>query len=120
MSYDVAVWAGPRPTSNDTALAEFLSRSAWLEEEELPPRVPASPPIAAFVAELLRTYPDLDDVADHDDSPWAVGRLANEAQGDFIYFAMTYPGARAALGFVAEAAHRHGLVCFDPQAQQLL
>ena len=84
MSYDLAVWEGPRP---DGAAAE-------------------------------ERYPE-DDV-DPDASVWAVWPLMGNAVGDGILLPMTYPGARAARDAVAGIAATHGLVCFDPQTEELL
>jgi len=46
--------------------------------------------------------------------------MIGNVMGPFFYFAMTYPGARKALTFVAETAAAHGLVCFDPQSMTLI
>lgn len=117
VSYDVAVWAGPRPTSDEAAAEEFELRSAVLDGDG--DLGPASPALAAFVDELLSILPPLDE-AEHPDSPWATGPEPGDISGDFAYLTMTYPGARAALDTVAAVAGRHGLVCFDPQEETLL
>ena len=69
----------------------------------------------------LATFPDLDELDEHvDGSVWEEGHMIGNVMGPFFYFAMTYPGARKALTFVAETAAAHGLVCFDPQSMTLI
>ena len=117
VSYDVAVWAGPRPASDESAEAEFERRAEVLDGDG--DMRPASPAMAAFVDELLAILPALDE-SDHPDSPWATGPEPGDISSDFAYLNMTYPGARAALDTVVDVARRHGLVCFDPQEGTLL
>ena len=81
---------------------------------------PPHPAILAYIHDLERRYPDLDAVGDLDESPWAEGHMIGNVMGPFFYFAMTYPGARKALSFVAETAAEHDLVCFDPQSMTLI
>ena len=118
MSYDVAVWIGNLPADNAAALETFKRR--WKRYENTPE--PTHPQIAAFLDDLLERYPDLDGVPESEleSSPWAEGHMIGNARGRFFYFAMTYPGARKALQFVAETAAAHNLVCFDPQSSELL
>jgi 2-methylisocitrate lyase-like PEP mutase family enzyme len=47
-------------------------------------------------------------------------RAIAEAGGDLIYLPMTYPGAEYARDVLAEIAQSLGLVCYDPQIEQLL
>ena len=68
---------------------------------------------------MFDRYPPLDDEAD-ESCPWATGPDPGDLHGDFAYLNLTYPGARVALDGVVEIAHRHGLVCFDPQAEALV
>lgn len=117
MSYDVAIWAGPRPADDDQAAEEFERRAEALESEEAPE--PASPALVGFLDELLAVLPPLDD-SDDPRSPWATGPEPGDVSGDFAYLTMTYPGAETSLDTVAEVARRRGLVCFDPQDGALL
>ena len=116
MSYDVAVWSGPLPSSNDDAAEEFEQRVAVLEDDD---PAPASLELQAFLDELLSVLPPLDDSEDPD-SPWATGPEPGDISGEFAYLTMTYPGAEAARDTVADVARRRGLVCFDPQEGTLL
>ncbi|MEJ8653934.1 hypothetical protein WKI65_39320 [Streptomyces sp. MS1.AVA.3] len=54
-----------------------------------------------------------------DISPWSTGPLIDEASGPLIYFPMRYSMAEEASAYAADVAASMGLVCYDPQAQQL-
>lgn len=82
-------------------------------------RTPPSPPIRAFVDAAVARFPELD-MDSGPECPWASAPLIDEAVGDIIYFPMTYSGAEFARDPVAEIAASLGLVCYDPQAEQLL
>lgn len=117
MSYDLAVWEGKRPFLGRGASRTFERLMDEQERGEAPR--PASPAIADFVAELLAHWPDLDD-DNEDECPWAAGPLIQEASGSHIYFAMTWDGAEYAVPTIAQIARRRGLVCYDPQADEVL
>lgn len=120
MSYDLAVWEGPRPGNSIDASAQYEARmeamEAILENEDGPSPTPA---IRAFVEAALARYPELDE-ASGPECPWASAPLLSEAVGDLIYFPMTFSGAEYARDVLAEIAQSHGLVCYDPQIEQLL
>jgi hypothetical protein len=121
MSYDLAVWVGPRPASNAEASAEYERRmdamESAFEDTSEPPVV--SPEIRGFVDAALARYPELDDDSGPE-CPWASSPLLGEAVGDLIYFPMTFSGAEYARDVLAEIAGSLGLVCYDPQIEQLL
>ena len=121
MSYDLAVWEGPRPGSDEEGAAEYERRMDEMErlldagEETTDPTLG----IRAFVTAALERYPELDEDSGAE-CPWASAPLIGEAMGDYIYFPMTFSGAGYARDVVAGIAHAHGLVCFDPQIERLL
>jgi hypothetical protein len=121
MSYDLAVWVGPRPASNAEASAEYERRmdamESAFEDTSEPPVV--SPEIRGFVDAALARYPELDDDPGPE-CPWASSPLLGEAVGDLIYFPMTFSGAEYARDVLAEIAGSLDLVCYDPQIEQLL
>jgi hypothetical protein len=121
MSYDLAVWEGPVPTSPTDASAQYGKRmdamEAALEQPGEPPR--ATPAIRAFVEAALSRWPALDEDSGPE-CPWASAPLIDEAIGDLIYFPMTFSGAEYARDVLAEIAQTHGLVCYDPQVERLL
>ena len=88
-----------------------------LEDKSGP--IPASQAIQGFVDAALSRYPEIDETSSAE-CPWASSPLIAEASGDFIYFPMTFSGAEFARDVIAEIANSLGLVCFDPQIEQLL
>jgi hypothetical protein len=118
VSYDIAVWEGERPASDEAALETY--RAMWDRYGDSG----ASPSerLLHYMEDLTATYPNLDDLADDavDDSPWADGPVDENAQGSFLYFALVSDRASEVVPFVAETARRHHLVCFDPQREALL
>jgi hypothetical protein len=110
MSYDLAVWAGPRPAGGAEAAGEYVRR---LEEAEEAPARP-TPPIAAFLEDLLARSP-----MDSPGCPWA-GPPLDEATGDMAVLTMTSAGAQRGRDLCTRVAASHGLLCFDPQTGRLL
>lgn len=117
MTFDLAVWEGPRPDSDAAAASIYAQLMGRLESEEETP--PPSPAIRTFVDTLLARWPDITE-DDGDDSPWADGPMIGNASGDAIYFSMIWSMAAEAAAFVAQVAAEQGLVCFDPQSERLL
>jgi hypothetical protein len=120
MSYDLAVWVGPRPANAEAADAEFARRMDAMEEQigsdaELAP----APELMAFVEAALARYPELDENSGPE-CPWASGPLSGEIVGDLIYFPMTFSGAEYARDVLAELVASRALVCYDPQIEALL
>jgi hypothetical protein len=114
MSYDLAVWEGERPQSDREAgeTHSALYDTYIAGDSELPP----TPLITKFVETLLRRWPELDE---DDNTPWSTAPLIDEASGPYIYFPMSWSRADEASAFAADVAAQLGLVCFDPQMDQL-
>jgi hypothetical protein len=115
MTYDLAVWEGEAPPSDQAALAIFERLMAALEAGHADP---PSERIKAYVAALLDRWPDITDDRG-EDSPWADGPLIGDAFGAAIYFPMVWSRCEEASAFAATVAVAHGLVCFDPQSSTL-
>ena len=115
MSYDLAVWEGERPGSDDEAAETFAELMDALEAGDVEP---PSERIVAYVDALLERWPDLT-LDGGEDSPWATGPLLSEASGSTIYFPMSWSRAAEASAFAARVAAEHGLVCYDPQTESL-
>jgi hypothetical protein len=116
MSYDLAVWEGARPATNEAALTtynELMDRAEAMTEPQAP-----TPAIAGYVDALLSRWPDITDDAG-EDSPWSDGPLINNANGGLFYFGMVFSMADEASEFAAQLARERGLVCFDPQEGRL-
>jgi len=116
MSYDLAVWEGTRPKTNADAGKTFEALHAQYQEAEKSPE--PTPAIRRYVEALLAKYPDLND-DNEDECPWADSPLIGNASGPIFYFAMVYSQAERASEFAAKLAKKHGLVCFDPQLNEL-
>lgn len=121
MSYDLAVWDGPKPADDELALAEYERRMDAMEQalDDGDTDLEPTPAIQAFVDAALSLFPELDEESGPE-CPWASSPLEAEAVGDFIYFPLTFSGAEYARDPLAEVADSLGLVCFDPQIEQLL
>ncbi len=115
MSYDLAVWEGPRPATDAGAAETFEALSAQYLERDAPSE--PTPAIRRYVDALLARYPDDDD--NIEDAPWADAPIINNAVGPLIYFSMRFSMAETASEFAAKVAREHGLVCFDPQSGEL-
>jgi hypothetical protein len=116
MTYDLAVWEGEQPDSDEAAAAMFRDLHKRYVDTDV-----SQPPTARlrhFVDVLLARWPDVGDEAG-ESSPWATGPLVNEAVGPLMYFAMVYGRAREVSDYVPSLAWAHGLVCFDPQLAQV-
>jgi hypothetical protein len=106
MSFDLAVWEGPRPASSDEALERFEELyERYIEEKMETP----SPTIVRFVKALTATFPDLTDLPDDrvDESPWSDGPLLGNASGPFFYFGMSF--SRVEEVFPSLLARRRGV-----------
>ena len=117
MSYDLAVWEGDRPATDDDALRTFEQLYDELMESDQP--IPPTARIQRYVDDLVTRWPDITTEAG-DDSPWADGPLIGNASGPMIYFAMVTSSGPEVVDEVAHyPAAVGGLVCFDPQTGTL-
>jgi hypothetical protein len=114
VTYDLAFWVGPRPVSNRAAAAtyeEIFDRLDEAEDVQEPPER-----ITSLIGELERRWPPFDE-----GSPWAVAPLGHEdATGDTLYVCLVLGRPEEDLRFMAQTAHRLGIVCFDPQSETVL
>ncbi|WIX78677.1 hypothetical protein QRX50_46315 [Amycolatopsis carbonis] len=116
MSYDLAVWEGDRPPSDQAAGDAFgLLYERHIESDV---QEPPSDRIRAFVSALLDRYPDISE-QDGEDSPWSTSPLLTEAVGPLIYFPMVWSRCEEVSAWAAQLAADHGLVCYDPQLERL-
>jgi hypothetical protein len=116
VSYDLAVWEGPQPDTDDAAAAAFEDlRDRYLRAEA---RHEPTQKINRYVASLLIRWPDISDDAGAC-SPWASAPLIDEAIGPIVHVPMVFGQAAEAAGFAATLAWAQGVVCFDTQHGQL-
>jgi hypothetical protein len=113
MSYDLAFWEGPRLRNDAEALEVF--EELWDALEESEDDVPPTPSIQALVETLESRWPGNDP-----DAPWATFPLAADAQGATLYVNLVFGRPDQDLEFMASAARRLGIVCFDPQLEAML
>jgi hypothetical protein len=115
MSYDLAVWEGARPKSNDEALSTFEKLyDQHFEVEKSPP----SAAIAQYVKAITARYPCMTELPEErvDESPWSDGPIIENASGPIFYFGLSFSRVKEVAPFCAETAHAQGLTCFDPQS----
>ena len=121
MSYDVAVWDGERPTDNQEAIETFerlMDADEARGDDE--PAEPLTERIDAFLTDLLARWPDIDEPGG-EESPWAMSGVREDASGPVCYLTMSNtPLLDEAVAYIAQLARRHGLVCFDPQFEEVL
>jgi hypothetical protein len=120
MSYDFAVWVGPRPESDENALEVFSALyGRWLSSVY---RVRTTDPaIESFVNDLLERWPDINITSGVDDnSPWSDGPLMESSNGPIFYFRVRSSRAEEVAEFVSRLASERGLVLFDPQSGCLI
>ena len=115
MTFDLAVWEGERPATDEAAAEIYEQLMDRLEQGELEPPTER---IRTYIAALLARWPDIDQEGG-EDSPWADSPLIENAFGSAIYFAMVWSRADEAGEFAARTAQQHGLVCYDPQSERL-
>ncbi len=115
MSYDLGVWYRTHPISHQEAQAQYFR---LCEGEDITGYTEAAGKISAFVEELVSRYPPLGEYPDEetDDCPWSA---EFDVMGGHVIIAIAWSRCREISPWVSEAASRHGLVCYDPQAQKL-
>lgn len=112
MSYDLAVWVGQRPDSDEAAADEYERRADASEADESAPGAA----VTAFVAGLLERWPE-----GRDDDVWAMEPVLEDQGGDFLCLTMTVSDhLDDIVERAAELAETHGLVLYDPQRECLV
>ncbi len=113
MSYDVSVWFSSRPIRPEEAgpfhVALCDGRRDGLE---------SSPRVRRFVDELTARYPQIDDVPDDkvDECPWTIA--FDQSEGHVI-MCIARSRSEEMKPIVQGLAAKHGLVCYDPQADEV-
>ena len=115
MSYDVVVWVGAAPRTDQDARHGFERRLPFLDAYS--PQV--HPALEQFLDDVLERYPD---DAEAEDGIWSMTPMRDTValHGEAIYLTLTYPGARRAIAFLVHRANAHGLVLFDCNRNRLL
>lgn len=120
MSYDLAIWDGPRP-ADDRAAADTYDAlfERWMEGDE---NSPPTPPIRIMAEEIDARWPPLERPGQgFSEAPWSVGGpVLDSVSGPMIYLCMSFRRAEEVCAFAAQRARALGLVCFDPQEECLI
>ena len=114
MSYDLAVWEGERPESSQEAVETHLTLYAQYVEDDR--HTPPILLIVKFVEVLLQRCPE---VSEDENSPWSTAPLISEARGPYLYFYMGWRQAHEVSAFPVGTGASVGMVCCDPQKDQL-
>jgi hypothetical protein len=114
MSYDLVLWTGERPESDEAAADLYRD---LMEEGDLA-EGPPSVPIRVFVEALLQRWPDIT-TDGGSDSPWASGPLIDDAAGEVVTLHIVWDRSEEVSDHAARLAEVHGLNCFDPQLDAL-
>jgi hypothetical protein len=111
VSFDIYVFDGDLP-DDEQAIGDLLEDSArW--GSSLTPR------LAAFVEELQRRYPGIDE--DSDDSPWASWPLSQAmVDGRCCGLNIVWSQAERMSAELRSLCGQHGLTLYDPQCSVVL
>lgn len=108
MSFDLGVWCAESPITAEEATRKYISQRDGASEAAQP-----CPEVTAFYEALTRHLPDL--TADnYESSPWSTPLTVGD---EFVMMSVVFPRAGEVCRAVLDLAERHGLVCFDPQAE---
>ena len=113
MSFDLSVWYSSRPVLPEEAGPFHVALC-----ERRHDGVESSPHVRRFVDELTARYPQIDDVPEDkvDECPWTIA--FDQSEGHVI---MCIAGSKAGemKPIVQGLAAKHGLVCYDPQVDEV-
>jgi len=110
MSYELALWHGPRPADHEEARRQFEVLADASEEKELP--------VTQAVRELAAAL--VERCGDDSGGVWATWPPESDASGDFMYLNLTHAAGAAVVATIALTARRMGFVCYDPQLEEML
>jgi hypothetical protein len=116
MSFDLGVWYSNHPLTNKQACEIYLrlcEDGPYLEGD--------SPAVASFYEELTAHWPEIDTIpedkiGDFDFCPWS---CALDHGGMSVVMSCVWPQAESVGEFVERLAIKHGLLLYDPQADQV-
>jgi hypothetical protein len=119
MSFDLAVWDGPVPSTHEEAARVF--EGLYREYLDTERTVAPTEAIATVLHELLARWPDDAAPGETSDAPWSWGPMALNASGPLLYFGIDLPRCdpQDIPAVVAELARRYGLIYYDPQSEQV-
>jgi hypothetical protein len=116
MSFDLGVFYTTKPHTDAEAVKRYI---AYCEEEDLSQYIEPSQNVAAFLAELTRQYPQIDDVSEEEleSCPWSIAFDVSEGH---VLMPMVWSAAETMYPVIVELAEKHRLVCVDPQSKSIV
>ena len=105
-TYDLGIWQSEGPVTAAQASHIYAS---FCRGENPPRAIRPSPAVAAFYADLITQWPD-------DDSLWAAPVNQDDAR---VLLSCHWSEAETVCAFVDRLANHHGLILFDPQAEEV-
>ena len=113
MSYKIAIWHSERAISGKEAATLYRK---LFEQEKIP--IEQHIDVYGFCNELDARYPEIDMVAEEalDFCPWS---CSHDRSGAHVILSMLDEKSAEVIPLVLELAEKYGLVCFDPQANQV-
>ncbi|MFJ5880437.1 hypothetical protein [Kitasatospora cineracea] len=111
MSFNLAFWYSEDPVDGSSALETYR---AILNEE--PSATNPSAAISEFLADLIKVFPDLTE-ENAESSPWMSPLYFSDA---FVVASISWSRQQVMTRALAALARKHGLVCYDPQAEAVI
>jgi hypothetical protein len=118
MSFDLVIWVGDRPASDQEAHRTFDRLMAEVEREISEGIAPKPDPrLARCVREITGSYSDglLGLIFG---SVWT--SMPVTPHGSIVYMNLAWGVKTKVLDFIARTAAKHGLVCYDPQTSRVV
>ena len=117
VKYDIAVWSGARPP-DDVAASEVFEREMRRRDELMDNgSSDQDQAVLSFAKSLARQWPVEEP---EDELPWIEGTPEDEIVGNVLYFVVRDDPDMLVAAQVAELAHQHRLVAYDPIGLELL
>lgn len=115
MSFDLGVFDADAPPSAEAASQRYMQLC-----EGVDPSTVRSARVDAFLGECLKRWAPLDDDERVDESPWASWPLESQRTPSGFVASIVWSRAEELNAAWREMADRHGLVLFDPQANEVV
>jgi hypothetical protein len=113
MSFDLSVWYSSQPVGPEEGGPFHVALCEGHHDG-----LESSPRVRRFVDELIARYPQIDDVPEDkvDECPWTIA--FDQSEGHVI-MCIAWSRAEEMKSIVHGLADKHGLVCYDPQADEV-
>ncbi|MGC4987021.1 hypothetical protein ACLQ18_41585 [Streptomyces sp. DT193] len=111
MSFDLAFWYSVDPVDGTSALGTYRAIL-----DEVPEAAAPNVAVSDFLADVVKVFPDLTE-ENMDGSPWMSPLYFSDA---FVVASISWSRQQVMARALAALARKHGLVCFDPQAESII